>query len=650
MQSYSVPNRRIANANRKGFSLREVLITLVVVGLLIAVLSPKILGMRESARIQQCGQNMSQLGIALHNYHKTHQCLPPAAIWGTNDMHSLGLHVSKELDLFSRANWALLLLPYLDQTDLANQYDYNLPVAHDQNIQVRTSQITPMNCPSDTYNRLDNKHIFEATDTLSIQFARGNYAINGGTQSGVIGPGSTASPAGDFSHLLIDRDSRNFQYWGNGIAGFNKSFSFDEFKNGQANLVALEEVRAGIHTADPRGVWSWGHIGSCVTWAHGVNGDAYGPNNTWARSDDIMGCGKLYDLLGTDKILEEKMGCASYIDQNIQSTARSQHKGGLNVLFMDGTVKFISDKIDSGLWHVIHSRETPDELLASNFDDRLNNYNELEDASAASHIRGSKNIDKQPSDITNSLGMKFVIIPKGQFIMGLPDEGNNFDLPPESPQHPIQITRSFYLGIHEVTQEQYETIMGNNPAFDQSDTEDRNRFPVEQVTWDDANEFCQRLSNTSAEKTARRKYRLPTEAEWEYACRAGSDQPYKFKFDSVDYKHRFDKGNEDTSGEAVGRKNPLPITKVGTYPPNKYGLYDMRGNVWEWCSDWFDRDYYSRSPLKDPQGPKHGYLKVLRGGDWIYVGELCKINYPITAPWKHNPFIGFRVVCEIVEP
>ena len=86
--------------------------------------------------------------------------------------------------------------------------------------------------------------------------------------------------------------------------------------------------------------------------------------------------------------------------------------------------------------------------------------------------------------------------------------------------------------------------------------------------------------------------------------------------------------------------------RVGSYPANAFGLCDMRGNVWEWCDDWFDRDYYARSPVEDPLGPADGYVKVVRGGDWKFVGEQCLIDYPVAAPWASNRFVGFRVVCE----
>lgn len=626
----ALSNQSFTSRQRRAFALRELLIVLAIVVLVCALLSPQILAMRESARRDQCQQNMSQLGTALQSYVQTHRSLPPAAIWGTRGVRALGLHVSKQLDRFSYANWALLILPHSEAAGSVQAFDGNLPVTHPQNLDLITTPLSLLSCPSDAYNR--TSHRFESFSGKNFELARGNYAINGGTHSAKIGPGSTTSPNSDFAQVLIDRESETFQYWGNGIAGFNKSFRYDDFTNGISHLVALEEIRAGIHPVDPRGVWAWGHIGSSVTWAHGVNGDDYGPNNPWDRADDIIGCRKLHELLGTRKLVAEKMGCPSYIDQNLQATSRSQHSGGVNVLFLDGTVRFIADQIDPGLWHIIHSRNTPDEILTSDFEHRLQQGNILEDAAKTPpDITTTPGL---PASFTNTLGMKLTLVPAGQFLMGLADQGNDFALPPETPQHTVQLTTPFYLGTHEVTQAEYQKLMGENPAAQQSASEDTSQFPVEQVSWDQAREFCKRLSQVKAEQQAGRTYRLPTEAEWEYACRAGSDEPYRLSQD-------------EASGEMAGRLPALPVTQVGSYQPNAFGLYDMRGNVWEWCADWFDRDYYRRSPSRDPQGPASGYFKVVRGGDWIYRGETCKINYPITAPWNRNPYIGFRVVCEI---
>jgi len=248
--------------------------------------------------------------------------------------------------------------------------------------------------------------------------------------------------------------------------------------------------------------------------------------------------------------------------------------------------------------------------------------------------------DAAPELIENCIGMKFTLIPSGEFTMGIPDQGNDSDLPAECPAHQVRITRPFYFGIYEVTQAHYAAVMSENPSWHIHETDDRSMFPVENVTWDEAAQFCKSLSERDEERSSGRKYRLPTEAEWEYACRDGRSEAYVW---------RGKRHEKDGSGENAGFLPPLPLTSVGSYPPNHFGLHDMRGNVWEWTADWFDRDYYARSPVDDPQGPSFGYLKVVRGGDWTFVGETCRINYPMTPPSKGSRFIGFRVVCEVVS-
>jgi formylglycine-generating enzyme required for sulfatase activity len=173
---------------------------------------------------------------------------------------------------------------------------------------------------------------------------------------------------------------------------------------------------------------------------------------------------------------------------------------------------------------------------------------------------------------------------------------------------------------------------------------DSTRLPVENVTWYEANDFCARLSKIAAERQARRIYRLPTEAEWEYACRGGSTEPHPF-----DPSWPVDGSwPEELAGKPGHPKDgPLWPLYVETYPPNPFGLYDMRGNVFEWCNDWFDRTYYRRSPRDDPKGPSTGFLKVVRGWDWVFIGPQCKEFKMATTPWKKNPYIGFRVACEL---
>ena len=586
----------------------------VVLVIILALAGPWIVSSREAARRSQCERNLQRWGLALQAYHEHFQTLPPAAIWSTSEMQTLALHLSKRHDLFTRANWTLLALPFSDEHELQNRFDAAAPIAAPANAAIRESSVASVVCPADDYNRADNPHVFEPVAKDTIRYARGNYAINGGTHGFKTEEGTTATATGDHAHLVMDRENREFRYWGNGIAGINQSFSIDDFDNGQSTLVALEEIRAGLHPLDPRGAWALGQIASSITWGHGVNGDDYGPNNPHPRSDDICNCGKLHELLGSETLQREGMPCVSYLDHNQNATARSRHSGGVNVLFLDGAVRFVSDRVDRGLWHVMHSRETPRDVLAENFETNLARIDAVSEARA----QGSQVVPpagEALSALENSLGMKFVMIPRGEFRMGLPDAGNEGDLPEECPAHHVRLTQPYYLGTCEVTQRQFEQVMARNPSYHLPDVVGEattENFPVEQVTWNEARDFCRKLGEQPDELAAGRRYRLPTEAEWEYASRGGSVAPYRWRH------NRF---ANDESGEAAGIQPELPLKPVGSYPPNAFGLYDMRGNLWEWCADWFDRDYYSRSPVNDPRGPAHGFIKVVRGSDWTFVGE-----------------------------
>ncbi|MCX5677397.1 MAG: formylglycine-generating enzyme family protein [Planctomycetota bacterium] len=218
--------------------------------------------------------------------------------------------------------------------------------------------------------------------------------------------------------------------------------------------------------------------------------------------------------------------------------------------------------------------------------------------------------------------MKLVLIPAGKFLMGAPDSerGRSDD---ESPQHEAAITKAFYMGVTEVTQAQYEAVMGTNPSDSKGPTN-----PVERVSWNDAADFCRKLS----EKTGK-TVRLPTEAEWEYACRAGSKNRFSFgDSDDCMADYAWYHVNSDRKTQPVGRKKP-----------NAWGLYDMHGNVWEWCADW-DGPYPARS-VTDPKGPASAPSRVLRGGSWNDVPNDCRAacrnsSYPAI---RTNNF-GFRVV------
>lgn len=280
---------------------------------------------------------------------------------------------------------------------------------------------------------------------------------------------------------------------------------------------------------------------------------------------------------------------------------------------------------------------------------------------------------------TNSIGMPLVLIPPGEFEMGStpeevkwaleqgkqknPTDKHYFErVPSEAPRHRVKITEPFYLGMHQVTQGEYEKVMGINPsAFTKkhvdvstfkpplSDMEakarvvgvkkvqgkDTRRHPVETVSWDEAMEFCRSLSAMPAERAARRVYRLPTEAEWEYACRAGTAT-------------RWYCGDDEAGvvGVAWFNKNAGGMTHpVGEKKPNAWGLYDMHGNVWQWCGDWYSKDFFAEAPPSGPEGTPAGSSRVLRGGSWSNSPFCCRSAYrnSITPAYRgHND--GFRVV------
>ena len=248
--------------------------------------------------------------------------------------------------------------------------------------------------------------------------------------------------------------------------------------------------------------------------------------------------------------------------------------------------------------------------------------------------------------ITNSIGMKLALIPPGEFSMGSPStESGRTEL---EQQHRVRLTRPMYVGVYEVTQGEYEKVMGQNPSYfspngpgkDKASGQDTSRFPVESVTWDQARDFCTRLSALPEEKAASRVYRLPTEAEWEYACRAGTTGPFSFgsQLSGPEANYGFGAYGTSPKGPKLGRP-----TTVGSYPPNTFGLCDMHGNVWEWCEDWFG--YYPASKVDNPTGPQDGTSRIVRGGSWGSVAEHCRSAFRrIVKPTVSERFIGFRVV------
>ena len=219
-------------------------------------------------------------------------------------------------------------------------------------------------------------------------------------------------------------------------------------------------------------------------------------------------------------------------------------------------------------------------------------------------------------DLANGVKIEMVKLPGGEFTMGSND-GNSDEKAP----HQVRLS-PFAIGKYEVTQRQWKALMGDNPSnFKGSDD-----LPVENVSWEMVQSFLQRLN---------RKYRLPTEAEWEYAAHAGSRRRYSFGDDE----------NELRNYAWYSSNSNSQTHPVGQLKPNGFGLFDMHGNVWEWCSDWYDASYYKQSAGTDPQGPSAGSYRVLRGGGWSRDAVGCRsADRGIDAPGYRHDYLGFRLV------
>ncbi len=250
----------------------------------------------------------------------------------------------------------------------------------------------------------------------------------------------------------------------------------------------------------------------------------------------------------------------------------------------------------------------------------------------------------QTAEHTNSVGMRFVPIAAGSFTMGSPDSDREADAD-EKPAHRVTISKPFLLGKFEVTQAQWEAVMGSspyeqssgarsNPYFDLPGMAERVRKPDNPVTvsWNEAQQFVQRLN----EKEGHRRYRLPTEAEWEYAARAGTTTSYSFGND------RGQLGRYAWFGEDFATGAPHP---VGGKLPNPWGLHDVHGNVWEWVQDNYGR--YDAAAVTDPKGPASGSGKVVRGGSWhVTAGGWRSAHRKEYAADYRGISIGFRVLME----
>ena len=237
----------------------------------------------------------------------------------------------------------------------------------------------------------------------------------------------------------------------------------------------------------------------------------------------------------------------------------------------------------------------------------------------------SKEYKRNYTETELGLNMQMVYVEGGSFEMGATAEQEEGARSNEYPVRTVKLD-SYYIGKYEVTQAQWETVMGTNPSYFTGD----DKRPVERVSWNEAQEFCRRLSEATG-----KRYMLPTEAQWEYAARGGKK--------SKGYKYS---GSDDIEEVAwYGENSDYQTHRVGTKKANELGIYDMSGNIFEWCSDWYGT--YDESDTDNPQGPVNGSNRVYRGGSWYHRYAFpCRVAFRISdSPDFSYYFLGFRVVC-----
>ena len=220
-----------------------------------------------------------------------------------------------------------------------------------------------------------------------------------------------------------------------------------------------------------------------------------------------------------------------------------------------------------------------------------------------------------------------VRVPGGSFTMGSNDGESD-----EKPPHSVSVS-TFYIGETEVTQELWKDVMGDNP----SDFKKGDNYPVENVSWNDCQTFIKKLN----EKTGK-NFRLPTEAEWEFAARGGKSGGTKYSgSDNLAEVAWYGWWDDNDKNRTITTQTTLPVAQKN---PNSLGIYDMSGNVWEWCNDWYAFDYYKNSPSNNPQGPSSGSYRVLRGGSWGHGAIDCRVAFrSCYIPAFRNSIIGLRL-------
>jgi prepilin-type N-terminal cleavage/methylation domain-containing protein/prepilin-type processing-associated H-X9-DG protein len=364
-------SRRI---ERRGFTLVELLVVITIIGILMSLLLPAVQSARESARLLSCANNIRNVGLALNQYHTAFKIFPPSSVWRNNATRKLDAsQVNSQSQQGSSLweNWVILILPQLEQQNLRSLFQIDpsagtiYPIGDSTaatvngNQKARATPLSIMLCPSDTYNQKpfnDPSVNMPSTQNLGNNWARGNYAANAAL--GFMSYGSSNHIVGgyDFNAAQLSGWSLRFV---RGVMGANVSQRIDDIHDGASNTILVGEIRAGVLSFDPRGVWAMSGAAPSSLWGHGYYEDDNGPNNRgFPQADDLQSCTDVKSAMGGGNVaagetLLMKMGMSCGVTNannlpNWEQTVRSMHVGGANVCFADGSVHFISDFIELG--------------------------------------------------------------------------------------------------------------------------------------------------------------------------------------------------------------------------------------------------------------------------------------------------------------
>lgn len=347
---------------RQAFTLVELLVVIAIIGVLIALLLPAVQAAREAARRMQCTNNIKQIGLALHGYHDQWNCFPPSESRPSNST-STGSGTAY-------VNWVILVLPFMEQLSVYNEFDRTLPITNAANATARGRTISTMLCPSDPYNETPFKgtaHI--RTTAYGDGWARGNYAANGAIAKRRYSTTDADCAAYPTSLGWQDQTRR-------GVMGVNCAVGIAGITDGTSNAILVGEIRAGIVEADERGTWALGSAAGSSLWGHGgIAGDAYGINSRQTNADDSVGCPAAQEAAGSPEALRD-LGMACYVsgDGN-QQGVRSMHPGGANMGLADGSVKFIGESIqvkpssstNLSVWDRLHASSDGQPISAGSF-------------------------------------------------------------------------------------------------------------------------------------------------------------------------------------------------------------------------------------------------------------------------------------------